>query len=327
MRATVARPGDLGQAEVALWSSFAAASALGNPFLSHGFARAVGANRDDARVAVLHDGPAICAFFAFQAGPDGRGEPIGATICDAQAVLARPGWDFDAPALVATAGLSSWRFDHLVATQGAFEPFHTRRHRSPVVDLSAGHGAFLDEVRRHSRDLLAQVARRRRRLEHEIGPVSWEWQSPRPHDDLALLERWKSAQYRRTGTWDRFARPWIGGTLARLVDEQPGDCAAVLSALRAGDRTAAVHLGLLGPDRLCWWFPAYDPDLGRYSPGLILLLELVAEAAGRGIGLVDLGRGEHGYKLRVTRRADEVAEGEVPARVRPNQTPSRAVRR
>jgi CelD/BcsL family acetyltransferase involved in cellulose biosynthesis len=75
----------------------------------------------------------------------------------------------------------------------------------------------------------------------------------------------------------------------------------------------AVHLGLLGKDRLSWWFPAYDPDFGRYSPGLILLLDLINEASSRGIPLVDLGRGEHDYKLRVTSQFYEVAAGEVPA--------------
>jgi CelD/BcsL family acetyltransferase involved in cellulose biosynthesis len=68
---------------------------------------------------------------------------------------------------------------------------------------------------------------------------------------------------------------------------------------------------LLSGDRLCWWFPAYDPELARYSPGLILLLELIAEGAARGVPVLDLGRGEHDYKLRVADRFYEVAEGEV----------------
>ncbi len=73
----------------------------------------------------------------------------------------------------------------------------------------------------------------------------------------------------------------------------------------------AVHLGLQSADRLCWWFPAYDPELGRYSPGLILLLALIAEGSARQVPILDLGRGEHDYKLRVADRFYEVAEGEV----------------
>ena len=88
---------------------------------------------------------------------------------------------------------------------------------------------------------------------------------------------------------------------------------ALLSTLRAGDHLVAVHFGLLGRDRLIWWFPAYDATFGSYSPGLILLLDLVAEAAARGLALVDLGRGEHHYKLRVANGAYDVAEGSVPA--------------
>ena len=40
-------------------------------------------------------------------------------------------------------------------------------------------------VRAHSKDLLAQVGRRRRKLEREVGPVVCEWQSTQPDDDMA----------------------------------------------------------------------------------------------------------------------------------------------
>ena len=73
-----------------------------------------------------------------------------------------------------------------------------------------------------------------------------------------------------------------------------------------------MHLGLGGLTSLSWWFPAYDPELGPYSPGLVLLLDLAEFAAERGLAMVDLGRGEHGYKLRVATGEYTVAEGEVP---------------
>ena len=59
--------------------------------------------------------------------------------------------------------------------------------------------------------------------------------------------------------------------------------------------------------------PRTTRTFGSYSAGLILLLDLVAEAAARGLTLVDLGRGEHHYKLRVANGAYDVAEGVVPA--------------
>ncbi len=313
MRAEVVRPGALGPEDRQLWDTYAERSALGSPFLSWTFAEVIGAVRDDCRVAVVEDGSGTCAFFAFQLGPDGAGGPVGATICDAQAVVGRSDWNFDAARLVAAAGLTRWAFDHLSTQQAPFVPYHRQRHRSPVVDLRNGHGQFLRDLRAHSKDFLAQVGRRRRKLEREVGPVVCEWQSIQPDDDMRCLRRWKSDQYARDGTWDRFAEPWITDALTSLVGARNPSCTGVLTALRAGDRLVAAHLGLLGKDRLAWWFPAYDPEFGRYSPGLILLLDLIDEASKRGVPLVDLGRGEHGYKLRVTSQFYEVAEGEVLA--------------
>jgi CelD/BcsL family acetyltransferase involved in cellulose biosynthesis len=311
VQATVVHPGELPGSQQQQWRSFTEESALGSPFLSWPFVQVIGRVRDDARVAAFHDGSGIGGFLAFQIGPEDAGLPIGATISDAQAVVAGAGWSFDPRQLVDAAGLAGWSFDHLVVQQTAFVPYYHRRHRSPVAELGAGYDAFIRELRGHSRDLLPQVGRRRRKLEREVGPVVCEWQSSQPESDLRALQQWKSDQYGRVGTWDRFAEPWIAEALEILVRTSHPTCTGVITSLRAGGQLVAAHLGLLGTDRLCWWFPAYNPDFGRYSPGLILLLEIVAEASRRGVPMLDLGRGEHDYKLRVTPRGYEVAEGVV----------------
>ena len=313
MQVRILRPGEFGGAERDAWCAFQRDDpTLASPFLSAEFATAVGTTRNDARVAAIEDAGELSAFFAFSSDVDGTGGPIGATICDAQAVVARAGFDWDATALVRAAGLEAWSFDHLVVTQRPFVPFHRERHRSPTVDLSAGHDAYLAQVRATSKDVLAQVARRRRKLAREIGDVAVEWQTT---DVRALdtLFTWKSAQYRETGVWDRFDQPWIVDVVRALANTTADGLTGLLSTLRAGDDLVAVHFGLLGRDRLVWWFPAYDPRFGSYSPGLILLLDLIAEAATRGLALVDLGRGEHHYKLRVANGSYDVAEGVVPA--------------
>jgi CelD/BcsL family acetyltransferase involved in cellulose biosynthesis len=311
MRASVVHPKELGRPEQVRWRSFARESSLSSPFLSWPFAESIGEVRDDARVAIFRDSSEVCGFLGFQISSDRTGRPIGATISDAQAVVASLGWTFDARRLIDAAGLSTWRFDHLTLQQAAFFPYHQRLHRSPVVDLAKGYDAFVQEVGTHSKDLLAQVSRRRRKLEREVGPVVCEWRSSQMDGDLQSLWRWKSDQYARDGTWDRFAEPWITEALRLLARSRDPSCTGLLTSVRAGNQLVATHFGLLGTDRLCWWFPAYNPDFARYSPGLILLLDIIAESARRQIPMLDLGRGEHGYKLRATRRFYEVAEGEV----------------
>jgi CelD/BcsL family acetyltransferase involved in cellulose biosynthesis len=309
--ANVIHPNELGPDEQRLWETYTRDAQLGSPFLSWRFTELIGRVRPDARVAVVNDGSGICGFLPFQVDEDGSGAPIGATICDAQALVGRTEWSFDARQLVGAAGLSRWRFDHLTTTQPSFAPYYHRRHQSPVIHLEAGYEAFMQELRGHSKDLASQVGRRRRKLEREVGPVVCEWQSAQADQDMTLLQQWKSDQYRQGGNWDRFAERWIADTVAALAQSRDPACTGVLTSLRAGDRLVAAHFGLLGRDRLSWWFPAYDPEFGRYSPGLILLLALIAEAAEKEVPLIDLGRGEHDYKLRVTPHFYEVAEGEV----------------
>jgi CelD/BcsL family acetyltransferase involved in cellulose biosynthesis len=47
---------------------------------------------------------------------------------------------------------------------------------------------------------------------------------------------------------------------------------------------------------LSLWFPAYDPDLGQYSPGTQLFLFMAEGAASQGVRLLDLGVGDETFK-------------------------------
>ena len=306
-------PGELGAGELVGWRALQQNQpGLSSAFLGPEFAQAVGRVRPDARIAVVEDSSGFAGFFAFQEGPEHRGAPIGAGICDAQAFVCRPDLDWDPRWLVGACGLASWRFDHLPTEQSAFRPFHRAVHRSPTIDLTDGYDAFLAKVPTVSKDVLAQVRRRRRKLAREVGPVVTEWHEAAEEPFKALVA-WKSAQYAAAGTWDRFERPWIRAVLEDLQSSGAPGCAGLLATTRAGGRLAAVHLGLGGLTSLSWWFPSYDADLAPYSPGLVLLLDLAEHAAERGLSMVDLGRGEHAYKLRVATGGYTVAEGEVPA--------------
>jgi CelD/BcsL family acetyltransferase involved in cellulose biosynthesis len=311
MNVEVVHPAELGPADLELWRHFQSEDErLASPFLSPEFAQVVGRARRDARVAVIQDG-GVVGYFAFQLHGT-LGTPIGATICDTQAVVCRRDFSWDAQSLVRSCGLELWQFDHLAVHQAPFVPFHAVLHSSPTIDLSRGHDNFLESVRARSKDLIAQVARRRRKLNREVGPVTTCWRSVAA-DEFAALIRWKSDQYRRTGTWDRFELDWIRDVLTELLSCESAGCSGLMATTHAGDRLAAVHMGLLGGAGLSWWFPAYDPDLGPYSPGLVMLLDLADQASQRGVRRIDLGRGEHAYKLRVATGAYELAEGQVPA--------------
>ena len=108
------------------------------------------------------------------------------------------------------------------------------------------------------------------------------------------------------------AAEWIEQLVRSLAESHDDlELDGVLTTLHAGDRLVAAHFGLRSGRRLAWWFPTYDPEFGRYSPGLALLLDLTTLACDRGIDVIDLGRGEHSYKLRVANGTDHVAQGIV----------------
>ena len=85
----------------------------------------------------------------------------------------------------------------------------------------------------------------------------------------------------------------------------------LLSTLSVGDRLIAVHLGMRSSQVWHSWFPAYDPALASYSPGLLLLLRMAESARGLGLNAIDLGPGTAPYKQVMMSHGVPLAEGSV----------------
>src|SRR4029453_2642888 len=117
-----------------------------------------------------------------------------------------PGLEWEPRELLRGAGLQVWEFDHLLATQRPFMPYHRARRPSSVIDVSGGYEAWLEDRRRAFRHSITAMGRKQRKLEREEGAVRAPFELP-DRQGLDALMHWKSAQYRRTGRFDRFARP------------------------------------------------------------------------------------------------------------------------
>jgi CelD/BcsL family acetyltransferase involved in cellulose biosynthesis len=85
----------------------------------------------------------------------------------------------------------------------------------------------------------------------------------------------------------------------------------MLSLLYAGNRLVALHFGLRSDSLLHSWFPAHDPQMADYSPGLILLLRLAEHASSLGISTIDLGKGMYEHKQRFMNASVTLASGSV----------------
>ena len=79
-------------------------------------------------------------------------------------------------------------------------------------------------------------------------------------------------------------------------------------------RILATFGGAVDGARFCGMWTSFetDPDLGRYSPGEILLHRLVGDQAARGRRALDLGVGEAGYKAKTCDETIELVEQVVP---------------
>ena len=178
------------------------------------------------------------------------------------------------------------------------------------MDLSRGYEAYAAGRRKAGSRQIPKVGALRRKLEREAGPVGFEVAC----SDPAMLDRLmalKSAQYHRTDSYDRFAIPWIRQLLHRLLQTQTAGLTGLLSILTVDGELAAAHFGLRSHRYWHYWFPAYERRFARFSPGLILLLEMAARAPDMGICRIGLGSHLTLYKRRLMSGYEVVTGGSI----------------
>ncbi|MFD0311283.1 GNAT family N-acetyltransferase [Streptomyces sp. NPDC127119] len=319
MDISVYRPGELTSADRSAWTAFQSKAhlhdtpELANPFLSPEFTLAVGRCRRGVRIAVIRENGEPAAFFPFHTTAAGVGRAIGLGISDCQGLVHRPGFTWDARELLRACGLSVWEFDHLAGGQAPFEAGASGAFPSPVIDVDRGYEAYLTRLRARSPKFTRTTLAKERRLGRDHPDVRYVHDERDP-EVLSTLMRWKSAQYRRTGRSDRFAQDWIARLAQQLFHSRSESFAGLLSVLYADGRPVAAHFGLRSERVLACWFPAYDPEFSKYSPGLILHLRMAEAAAADGIAYLDLGRGQKEYKDSLKTRELTVSEGWVARR-------------
>lgn len=296
VRIHVVKPEELEEGETEAWRELRAKTGMpANPFMEPEFTLAVGRVRPDARVAVLREDGEPAGFFPHERGPLGHGRAIGLGVSDCQGAILRPGLEITARELLRACRLSAWEFDNLEAGQPLFSPGAAEEFASPVIDVGTGYEVYEEGLRARSPKFLKTTLAKERRLGRQAGEVRFVFDERDPAALRRLME-WKSAQYRRTGRRDRFAKDWISTLVRDLHETRTPGCSGVLSVLYAADRPVAAHVGLRSRTVLSCWFPAYDPEFAKYSPGLILHLRMAESAAAEGIGMLDLGRGDAEYK-------------------------------
>lgn len=321
LKIEVLRPRDLSQERQARWSALQAAQGMDydSPFLSPHWARAVeraqGSISDrgrGARVAVIHDGSCDLAFLPVQV-MGATALPVGAPLCDYQGLVAAEGLTVPARDLVAALGVQRFDFCHMLAVSPSFAAFARGREESQVVEIGGGYDAYVAERRAAGVGLLKDCDKKRRKVEREVGPITFTPLS-RSMADYDQLVAWKSAQLRATGQFDIFAPGWTQRLFRDLFASRDPDFGGGLFTLHIGDRLAAVHLHLRGGRTINAWMIAHDPAFERYSPGLLLFQDILRWMETTPYYRLDLGAGDYRFKRELSNASVAVGHGFVGVR-------------
>lgn len=299
MRIQVIRAGQLAGDLAARWVQIQRANPdLSSPCFSLQFVLALATVRDDVHVAVILQQGRVVGFFPFHLSRLKIGRPIGLGLSDFHGVVTEPGIQLSPEALLASCDMVRWRFDHLVSGQSGFEGMVTNWQRSPQIRTDIGWDSYQQHLDTKARKQFKESLRKLQKLEQDHGPVRYI-----EHTDSAEVLQtvfdWKSQQCRETGVTDYFSYAWTTALIRKLHLIQDPDFQGVLSCLYVGDRLAAVHFGMRTDRVWHFWFPAYDHNVAEYSPGLILLYQIIRSAAESGMRHIDLGKGMSTYKERV----------------------------
>jgi len=280
-----------------------------SPFFRAEYAITVGAVRP-VDVCLAWNGQSLAAVFPFERENEFTGRPVGGPLSNFQGVVAAPGTEWEMEPFLRAARLERLHFHHQLASQPQFQAYASTTAGSPFMDVSDGWSAYLAARAAAGVKRFNAFPRELRRLERELGAVTFAPHSTRPEDFAQLLE-WKRAQYARTETRGSLQLDWVVQTFHRLLALQSAEFAGLLSCMYAGETLIAAHAGIRSDTELHYWFPAYDPAVARHSPGLFLLLDIGQWAAASGIRTINLGKGESQYKSWFASAAVDVSVGQI----------------
>ena len=311
MRTQIVSIEDMSAHEIVQWNAWASRDGeLTSPYLRFEFTETVARARRDVRIAVFEDDQGLAGFFPHHRPHGGVVRPVGAPMSDYQGAIAREPGLLD-PKLVARAtGASAFVYENWLGTGDTPAAGTRSREDSQIVDLAAGPEGYFEAQRGLHRDHFRKTARRLRAAERDHGPVRVVLGDPKG-EAFNRLSGWKQAQYRATGKLNVLGIDWVRHVLTDLRKREGQDFSGLTASLWFGDRLAAAEFGLVAGDVYHSWFPAYDPDLAKYSPGLLLLHGLFEQAPERGLTRIDLGKGGDHYKKYYANRSVPLDQGRV----------------
>lgn len=306
-----ARIDELSSGDIDTWSLLQSkASLTSSPFLTYGFCRAVQEVRGGVFAVALEEGGKTVGYFPFQRlnGAVGAGEKVGGYMSDMFDIIGSRNRRFTSDEILRASGLHAFRYDHVPSE---LAPFHSGETVS-----SAGMRVTLDDFASYAADLAkkqskfsASIHRGERQMNADIGDIDFTFQTSNVTAELERLIAEKRTQYARTGTGDALQPDWTRALLFRFFEAELQGLKPVLSTLYAGSTWLSTCLCLGYADTLHIWFPAYNTEFRRYSPGNVLFFKMFEYGAAAGYRIFDFGEGVSDYKRRFLSSEYELLQG------------------
>jgi CelD/BcsL family acetyltransferase involved in cellulose biosynthesis len=267
-------------------------------------------HRNDAKLAILHEGDQINALLPFQGSKNGLARPLGAPMSDQHDIIQARSGQYSLAQIVGRLSLSGFVFSGLRhEVEGALKLADAQCH---VADLSKGLDAYVAWRKANWNDQVKKNERRKRQGERERGPLRIETACPHSSDAFETLMAWKQAKYVQTNRHNVLAVPWIRSVLRELYESDDPSFRGEITALYFGEHLAALEFGLRADQAMHSWFPAYDQAYAKVSPGILLMDGMIELCGARGITKVDLGIGHDQYKRHASNAPVTVWSGSLP---------------
>jgi CelD/BcsL family acetyltransferase involved in cellulose biosynthesis len=305
-------PRELAEADLRMWRDMAEAeSAFDGPLMGPDFACAVGAVREDARVAVIRRDGQTLGFFPHHRRPGGMARAIGSPLSDYHGVVSRPDADLTAAELLGAADLAAFRYTGLIDPYGVFD--RGEQKTAHVIALGGADAAtYLEAVRAASPKKIKNWRRLDNKLEREMGTIELV-AADRSREAFDQLIAWKREQLERTGVHDFLGPDWTRDLLLNLFQKQEGPFQGLMITLYAGGALVAGHFGVRLNGVYHPWIASTNPAYGEWSPGQIFFMRAIAAMPELGLHRYDLGPGHDHYKGAYALSQIQIGDGTATA--------------
>ncbi|MCF6328372.1 MAG: GNAT family N-acetyltransferase [Henriciella sp.] len=265
-----------------------------DPFFDPDFARLVGEVREDTRIGVATKGEDVVGVWPLHERPGGWSRPIGGPFSDWHGPIVEPGHNLTAQAFLNGLGLSGMT---VFGLQPQAEPMSKGMTRvgANMTDISMGWDAYFEAQQQAWPKHFKKMRRLYRNVERDFSErqLNWDDRSDRSFHRLIGL---KQDQFARTGFHDVLKPEWARRLFDRLRNYQGARLRVRLVTLCFDGQHAASELTLQSDTVMHGWLTGFEHDMGMYSPGNMLVQDILPYMPGEGILTYDSGPGMDYYK-------------------------------